>query len=190
MAEAAISLMSQFEFFTWQDKHAERYELVGGRPRLMTGATKRHDRLVVNALSAFATKLRGGPCRPMTDDIAVPTPGGNVRRPDLTVECGEFQDSDVQTSEPVLVLEVLSPSTVDVDRFVKLEEYKRLASLRHILIADAFKAHVLAYSRTDDGGWGSISHIGTDSTVPLPVLDCVLSLAELYEDVPLADLEP
>lgn len=192
MAEPAIKLMTPDEFLAWQMHQDELYELVGGIPvpKAMTGATKRHDRVLVNAIAAFVSKLRGGPCRPMTDDITLVAPNANVRRPDLTIECGEIDGASMKAAEPVLVLEVLSPSTEDVDRFVKLEEYKGVPSMRHVLIAAAGRLHVVHYSRGQDGGWSAMSHIGAESIIDLPGLGCTLGLAELYEDVPLLPVPP
>ena len=191
MAEPARRRMTPDEFFAWQVTQEELYELVDGVPVLpakaMTGATKRHDLVVVNAIIALGTKLRGGPCRPMTDDIASMMSNANIRRPDLTVECGEFDERSTRSAGPVLVLEVLSPSTETIDRFVKLEEYKALPSLRHILIASPTTPHVIHYSRADErDAWSALSHIGLDSTIGLPAIGCSLALSELYEGAPTA----
>jgi Uma2 family endonuclease len=187
MAEPVTAPMSVEEFLDWQERQEDLYELVDGVPvprwKAMTGATKRHDRIVVNAIIALGNKLRGGPCRPMTADIGTRT-ASNLRRPDLTVECGSYDPVHRESSAPVLVLEVLSPSTEGIDRLIKLEEYKAMPTLRHILLAEPGKAHVLLYSRHDDGPWSSMSHIGPDSSLDLPAIGCSLSLAELYEDVP------
>lgn len=192
MAEPALKPMTPHEFVAWQLHQDDLYELVGGVPvpKAMTGATKRHDRVLVNAIVALGTKLRGGPCRPMTDDIALVAPNANIRRPDLTVECSPIDGSSMLASEPVLVLEVLSPSTEDIDRFVKLEEYKGVPSMRHILIAAAGKPHVVHYGRPPGGTWTAISHIGPDSTIDLPGIGCAIPLADLYEDVPPAPVPP
>jgi Uma2 family endonuclease len=186
MAETATAPMTIDEFLDWQERQNELYELVDGVPvprwRAMTGATKRHDRVVVNAIIALGNKLRGGPCRPMTADIGTRT-ASNLRRPDLTVECGSYDPVHRESLSPLLV-EVPSPSTEGIDRLIKLEEYKAMPTLRHILLAEPGKAHVLLYSRSDDRGWTSMSHIGLDSSLDLTAIGCTLSLAELYEDVP------
>ena len=189
MAEPAFQIMSEDEFFAWQERQEERYEYVDGRllPRSMTGAAQRHDRILVNALAALVPKLRGGPCRPMSPDVAVRTRPGRFRRPDVTVDCGPYEPTGLVANAPVLVLEVLSPSTERVDTFVKVGEYKALPSLRHILIAEPAAAHVLHYARLDEGEWTELDHIGQESILDLTALGCTLSLAELYEDVPLAD---
>lgn len=188
MAEPATSLMSVEEFFAWQERQDELYELVDGRPvpRAMTGATQRHDRVVVNAIAAFHAKLRGGPCRPMTADVATRTRDWRVRRPDMTVDCDPMNGGSVTSNEPVLILEVLSPSTERIDTLVKVDEYKALSSLRYILFAEPGAAHVLLYARGGDGAWTDLDHTGLDTTIELPAIECSISLAELYEDVPLA----
>ena len=188
MADPAPKLLTVDAFFAWQERQDELYEFVDGRlaPRSMTGATRRHDRIVINAIRAFGMKLAGGPCHPSTADIAVRTRPGRVRRPDLTIDCGPFEPSSLTAHSPVLVLEVLSPSTERTDTIVKVDEYKNLETLRHILIAEPDAAHVLHYWRTDTGPWADLDHIGFETTIDLPALACDLTLAELYEGVPLA----
>src|SRR5436309_5805030 len=120
MAEPQLRRMSQDEFLGWQDQQDRLYELVDGVPvlplKMMTGASQAHDRVVVNIIRELANQLRGGPCRPTTDDLAVRIPAGNVRRPDVTVECGEAGRRELAVREPRVVIEVLSPSTMTFDR--------------------------------------------------------------------------
>jgi Uma2 family endonuclease len=183
MAQAAPTAMSVEAFFDWQADQAELYELVEGRPvpRAMTGATQRHDRVVTNAIAALASRLRGGPCWPMTADIAVRTRSRSIRRPDLTVQCAPLEPDAVVAAEPVLILEVLSPSTERIDTIIKLDEYKALTSVRHILIAEPDTPHVLLYSRDASRGWAGLDHIGADTELELPAIRCTLPIAELYE---------
>lgn len=189
MADPAARGMNAAQFFAWQERQDELYELVAGRvvPRGMTGATQRHDLVVTNALTALKSQLRGGPCRPTTADVALETGADRIRRPDLTVDGAPLDPRSRTTGTPVLVLEVLSPSTERVDTLVKLDEYKSLPSLRHILIAEPGAAHVLHYTRGPDGVWHGLDHIGLDTVLDLSGLACSLSLADLYEGVPLED---
>lgn len=188
MAEPAFRRMTSSEFLLWQAREPESYELVDGRPEAMTGATRRHDLVVINAISAFRARLRGGPCRPSSDDIAVVSPNDNVRRPDMTVDCGPVDGGAMTSGRPVLVLEVLSPSTARVDAFEKLEEYKGLGSVSYILIADAGRPHVVAYVRSEDRTWSQLSYVGLEAEIALPEIGCTLPLSELYEDVDLSGL--
>jgi len=83
MAEPQLRRMTAEEFFAWQEKQDKLYELVDGLPvlplKMMTGASRAHDRAVVNIIVSLGNQLRGGPCRPTTDDLAVRIPAGNVR---------------------------------------------------------------------------------------------------------------
>lgn len=188
MAEPAPKLLTVEEFFAWQGRQEELYEFVEGRlvPRSRTGATRRHDLVVTNAIFAFKSKLRDGPCQPTTADVAVKTRPRRIRRPDMTVDCGPFEGSSLTAHSPVLVLEVLSPSTERVDTIVKRDECKALPCLRHILIAEPDAAHVLHYSRIDEGAWTDLDHIGLDTVIDLPALSCAITLADVYDGVPLA----
>lgn len=84
MAESQLRQMTQDEFFAWQECQDKLYELVDGLPvlplKMMTGASHVHDRTQVNLICSLANQLRGSPCRPTTDNLAVRVPSGNVRR--------------------------------------------------------------------------------------------------------------
>ncbi|WP_077356471.1 Uma2 family endonuclease [Brevundimonas sp. LM2] len=84
---AALKLMTPDAFLDWCQSQEDRWELVDGMPRMMTGATRRHDRIVVNLIADLHSKLRGKPCQPNTADVAALMLHGNVRRPDVTVDC-------------------------------------------------------------------------------------------------------
>jgi Uma2 family endonuclease len=147
--------MTPEEFFAWQAKQDRNNELVEGFPVLplkaTRGATLRDDRVTVTALVSFGNQLRGGPCRPTTDDAAVRMPRGNIR-PDLAVDCGQIVDAALEAQEPRLVLEVLSPSTMNIDRFRKLEEYKSHPAIRLVLLVETRGRKVGLWRRDDQVG--------------------------------------
>ncbi len=99
MGEPNPRRMSEEEFFAWQAKQDRLYELVYGVPilplKMMTGASQAHDRVVVNIIRELGVQLRRGSCRPTTDDLAVRIPAGNIRRPDVTMECGQSNPKDM-----------------------------------------------------------------------------------------------
>jgi Uma2 family endonuclease len=144
MAEPQLRRMTQDEFFAWQANQERNYELVDGLPvlplKMMTGASRAHDCVVVNIIRELGNQLRGGPCRPTTDDLAVRSPAGNVRRPDITVECGQGDRRDLSVSEPRVVIEVLSPSTMSFDRIRKIPEHQTISTISHILLRLGFRA--------------------------------------------------
>jgi len=176
--------MTVEQFLDWQLRQERLHELVDGAPvlplKMMTGATQRHDRVVVNTLLSLGNQLRGKPCRPMTDDVAVRIPAGNIRRPDITVDCGRGSDRDMTAAEPRVVIEVLSPSTLSFDRFRKVEEYKTLDTMQAIVLVDTEAPQVMVPRRGRVTWWGT-SVEGLDAAIELHEIEARLPLSELYE---------
>lgn len=113
MAPPALKRMTPEEFYRWPGEEGVRYELVDGFPvTAMTGASGQHDDIVVNALTALKTKLRGSPCRPSTDDIAIPMMNGNIRRPDVSVDCGDRSRTSFEASLPRVLLWWRAPGDI------------------------------------------------------------------------------
>ncbi|MGU3538146.1 Uma2 family endonuclease [Methylobacterium sp. A54F] len=184
MAEPAPRRMTVEEFFTWQETQAGLYELVDGLPvphvKMMTGVSMQHDRVVVNVIAGLGNQLRGTSFRPTTAAVATRTAIQNLRRPDVTVECGALVRDTYENRAPRLVVEVLSPSTASIDRIRKLDEYRRHPSLAYILLVETRWPGVTLYER-GDGGWDTRSFEGLSDVVPLPAIGAALSLADLYD---------
>jgi Uma2 family endonuclease len=88
MAEPAPRGMTVEQFFAWQEGRAERYERVNGQPlRIMAGAKNVHDDIVVNLVGELREQVRGSGCQPFTGDESVETRPGQIRRPDVGVDC-------------------------------------------------------------------------------------------------------
>jgi Uma2 family endonuclease len=187
MAEPQLRRMTQDEFLAWQAKQDKLYELVDGLPvlplKMMTGATQNHDRVVVNIIRELGNQLRRGPCRPTTDDLAVRIPAGNIRRPDLTIECGTPGGRDMLVNEPRVVVEVLSPSTRSFDRFRKLIEYQSIDSLVHILLVDTEAPRIDMVTRQPDGRWIPAAYEGLDAAIDLKAVGATLRLSDVFEGV-------
>jgi Uma2 family endonuclease len=184
MAELKHAAMNISEFLRWQELQENRYELVDGEPvlhRMMTGASQHHDLITMNALLLLGTQLRGKRCRPITADVAIQIPRGGLRRADAAVDCGPLRGRDYVASEPVLVIEILSPSTRQIDRFRKLEEYKSIASMRCVLLVEPSTPSAKLYRRGDREQWESTDMIGLDAVIPIPELGLELPMHELYE---------
>lgn len=180
MSRATDHRLTEAQFFAWLELQETRYELVDGQPQAMVGATRRHDRMVANTIAALGTRLRGGPRVVNTADTAIRIPNGNIRYPDVSVDCGRFLDQDRAADAPALVVEVLSPSTSAFDQSRKLEEYKSVAAIRHILIVDPNRPSIIAHER-GAGGWVSRFADGLDAVVGIAAIGISLPLSEVYE---------
>lgn len=180
MSEHAIRRMTADEFLDWGLSQPLRYELVEGVPVAMAGAKRRHDRIVMALHAILVQRLAGHGCVAFSADTAVRIPSGNIRRPDAGIDCGCFDDNATSADAPFLVVEVLSPSTRDFDMFGKLDEYKAVPSLRHIVIIDPDTPQAYHWSRLADGTWSHELLEGLEAEITLPEIPCALDLATLY----------
>ena len=181
MSERAMTRMSVEEFLEWGLHQDRRHELIDGVPVAMAGAKRRHDRIVASVHGMLYNQLRGKKCQYFTADTAVLIPAGNIRRPDAGIDCGAFKDEATTADAPFLVLEVLSPSTRDFDMFGKLDEYKTVPGLAHIVVVDPDAPQVFHWSRSSGEDWRHALLEGLEAVVRLPEIDCALDLASLYE---------
>ena len=184
MTETAPPRWTVDEFFAWQERQSERYELVDGFPvRMMAGAKNLHDDVVVNVLAELRNQLRSGGCRPFTGDGSIETKPGQVRRPDIGVDCGRRDPNATKATSPRVVAEVLSPTTRDFDTIGKLEEYKLVDSLERIVVIEPNAPEVITWVRGADRGWRKGIHRGLDQEIDMPEIGVTLSLAEIYDGI-------
>ena len=181
MSEQAMRLMSADEFLEWCQFQEGRYELVDGALVAMTGARNRHDQILMNTHGTLYNQLRGHRCRAFSPDRAVRIPAGNVRRPVAGFDCGSFNEDETWADAPFLLVEILSPSTRANDLLDKLDEYKTIASLCHIVIVDPDVPKVRHWSRRADLTWSEVILEGLDAAVQIPDLPATLDLGTLYE---------
>ncbi|WP_058602205.1 Uma2 family endonuclease [Aureimonas ureilytica] len=183
-ATTAIKPWTLAAFFEWQQGLEDRFELVDGFPlKMMTGASRRHDMVVMNILGELRNRLRGKPCVPFTADGAVETRPGQIRRPDVGVDCGPTDPNSFVASEPRIVFEVLLPSTRDFDRLRKIEEYKTMPFLRHIVLMEQDQPVAILWSRLTGAGWDETRIEGLDGVISLAAIGVELPLHELYDRV-------
>ncbi len=182
---AALKHMTPDDFLVWCQDQPDRWELVHGVPiRMVTGATQRHDAVVVNLIAELRQRLMGKPCRPSTADVAARMPGGNIRRPDATVDCGPVAPDSLESSAPTIFFEVLSKSTRTFDKVRKPEEYKRVPTLRHIVLIDPREPRVWLWSRADEAtAWTDQDVEGMEAAVPLTAIGVDLPMASVYDGI-------
>ena len=177
------------EYLALEKASDRRYEYWDGEIVCMSGGTLAHAQISRNAFRTFDRKLEGRPCEAFTADMAVrtPAPGQPYLYPDASVVCGGAQVEAVNGIDslvnPVLIVEVLSPTTEERDRHEKRLAYQAIPSLREYLIISQDIPHVTHYVRDHDT-WRRADHSIMDETLECPALGAVLSLAELYQGVP------
>ena len=180
MAKTAVSLMSADQFLVWCLDQEDKWELVEGLPvKMMTGVSRRHDRIVVNIIAALHNQLRDSRCQPMTADVAVKTRIRGVRRSDVMVACDDPRADEYDATEPRLVVEVLSPTNKGIAWVRKLDEYRRLAPLTYILPIESDMIGATLYTRAGTD-WEPFDAETLQAVLELPEIGCRLTMAEIY----------
>jgi Uma2 family endonuclease len=178
--------MSREEFFAWAEAQDARYEFDGFQPVAMTGGTVDHSRICQNLWGALRSRLRGGGCEPLGPDAGIRTVGDAVRYPDAVVTCTKIGGSAREVPNPVVVFEVLSPTSGRMDRIVKLLEYRAVASIRRYVIVESTSTELTLYARTDPGGEWTATVLTADKNLPLPEIGIDIPVAELFANTDLA----
>jgi Uma2 family endonuclease len=131
----AIAFTAFESYLDREQLAGRRHELVGGRVYALAGGSERHDLAAGLIYEALASGARSSGCRPFTSNRLVRTRGGNAYYPDVMVACGPAAHRLYET-DPALIVEVLSPSTGDVDRREKAVAYAESTSLGLLLLVD------------------------------------------------------
>lgn len=193
-AAAAPQKMTVEEFYDWADRQEEPYELVDGVPlplypeidengtvRAMAGGSWDHHTIINNVGVVLARRKRAG-CR-VGVGPRIATAEDERRLPDVVLSCSQAERGVLEAPEPVLIVEVLSPGTADVDRGRKLDEYRMLLSVQEIWFVDSTRRWATVYQRRAGGGWFVDDAIGQGS-FRSEVLGGEVALDELYADTP------
>lgn len=176
------------EYLELDKNSEEKYEYFNGEVFAMAGGSPNHARLGFDIGTLFSQKLKGRNCEAFNSDMRVKVPAAlPYRYPDLSVVCGKpvFEELNGQEMlvNPILIVEVLSPSTAAYDLKDKFTAYQSIDSFQEYLIVSQDRPHVIQHIRQSKGRWLRIDIEGLDAEVALEFVNVTLSLNEIYERV-------
>lgn len=175
-------------FLAWENRRRGRYELVGGEIRAMAGGTRAHDLVCGNILVALRLALRGRGCDVHGSRLKVVSPSGLVTYPDVFVRCGPLADTATECDDPVLIVEVLAPSTRGEDLVRKRHGYQAIPSLRHLAYVYPDRVEIELATREADGSWRSV-FVREGAGIVLSALGIELGIKDVYEGIVMAAFE-
>lgn len=172
------------EYFVWEEKQLEKYELIDGRVYAMTGGTQNHSAIKLNIGSLIKAHLRGSKCRVFNSDLKVNIFNTcNYTYPDLSVTCDPRDNSSPQyITYPCLIVEVLSDSTEAYDRGKKFEKYRQNPNLVDYVLVSSDEMAVDIYHKNDAGEWVILSYRKGDR-VELKSIGLSVAIEAFYEEV-------
>jgi Uma2 family endonuclease len=173
----------------------ECFEYFDGRIASLTPDKIAHAGIAANLAGKLGNYSRNQSCRVFGIGVAIKTlKAPPFRFPDVSVVCGnpiieEFHGIEMLVN-PLLIVEVLSPSTASYDRDGKFMVYQAIESFREYLLVEQDRPHVTRYLRQPDGQWLRADVIGLESEVVLESLGIALPLSEIYRMIKFPATEP
>lgn len=180
---------TEAQYLKWEEDAVEKSEYVDGIIRAMSGGSEPHASIPVNIGGELRTALRGRGCRVLSSDMKV-WAANAFYYPDLSVVCGPstYRSGNKHTiTNPILVVEVLSPSTEPKDRGEKFIRYQQIETLRSYLLVSQTEARTELFERAEDGHWDYSMVAGLENAIAIPSLGVTLALSEVYDQVDFAD---
>ena len=164
-----------------------RSEYYDGHMYAMSGGSYRHFRIISNINGEFHQAFKKTNCAAGSNDLRLRiSPSGLYTYPDIVVVCGEPKFADDQKDtllNPVLISEVLSPSTEAHDRGFKASQYRTIESLQEHALVSQTEPRVEIYRRHSGGDWLFSESTGLDATCRFASVDCTIALADIYNKV-------
>lgn len=192
---------TEAEYLAFDEKAEGRWEFFDGKitpvgepnwggqldPKFMAGASPAHYVLASTLLKLLFRKLPPG-CQPFASDARVHIPLISAYTyPDVVIVCGPltFHDPDATLpalSNPAVIIEILSASTADYDRFGKLARYRSIPGLQQYIMLDSRELQAAVLTRQGNV-WVYDVYLQPTDVISLALGDCQLTLAELYENL-------
>jgi Uma2 family endonuclease len=181
MLEFQYPLLNIQEYLVLEETSEIRHEYVEGYIYAMAGGTNRHNRIALNIAAHFLS-LASGRCRVYQEGMKLHLSEKVFYYLDVMVICEKSEPHPLYETEPCILIEVLSPSTKDIDVREKLLNYTSLPSMQMYLLVDAERLAVRHMWR-DTVGHCQQQELAGDGEITLPCLNGVLTLAQIYRNV-------
>jgi Uma2 family endonuclease len=179
--------MTTDQFLLWEERQELRYEFDGFRPRAMTGGTAAHSAIQRNLLVPLSNSLRDSPCQSYGSGLKIRV-AERIRYPEAFVVCTPVPPRSTVVTDPVVIFEVVSESSVTTDFAIKNAEYRATPSVQRYVVLQQTKAAAAVFSRKGDD-WVADLLSGEDAVLRMPEIGIEIPLAEIDRRVEL-EAEP
>ncbi len=174
------------EYFEIEKNLLIKHEFIYGEIIAMSEASEKHNAIASSIQGELYPQLKGTTCRIYQADMRTKVNDQLYYYPDVVVGCNirlEIIDNQETLVNPILVVEVLSPSTEKYDRNTKLREYQQIDSLRYCLIVAQNEVNATLFIKQDDNSWISTAYINLENSIELPLINARLLLSDIYLNV-------
>jgi Uma2 family endonuclease len=187
MASHPTHFYTPEEYLALERAATYKSEYCAGEIFAMSGTSRQHNRIGLNIANDLSRALEPRDCDVYAYDLRVRTPDSLLYTyPDIIVTCGEaqFEDSRVDTLlNPILIIEVLSPSTETYDRTKKFTDYRKIESLVEYILVAQNEYRVTRFFKQSNGKWIFEELTNVNDTLKLSSIDCELEMKRIYRRV-------
>jgi len=160
-----------------------KHEYIEGEVYAMAGTSDMHNFLAGELYGLLLNHLRGSRCQPFFGDIKVRVAKSVYYYPDVLVSCEENPEDPYFRNQPILIIEVTSPSTENIDRREKLLFYQQMPSVLEYAVVDQHRMNVEVHRRQPDGRWITYYFNESREIVEFASVELSIPLPELYRRV-------
>ncbi len=175
------------EYVALEERAEYKSEYYRGDIFAMSGGTRAHARIIGNLYFRLRSALSGKDCQAFNSEQRIYVKSVDLDTyPDVSVVCGgiELSTEDPEAiTNPVVLIEVLSPSNERYDRTTKFNFYRNLRSLKHYVLVTQEEPLVETFTRGPNGNWEYLDAVGMDTIVNLSAIDCQMPMTAIYEGV-------
>ncbi len=173
------------EYLAFEKEAAEKHEFFGGEIFAMAGADARHNVIFSNVFIGLGIQLKGKPCRPYGSDLRIHIPQNSLfTYPDISIICGDIVPSMIDkdtATQPVVLIEILSPATRAYDRGEKFALYRDIPTLKEYILIDAQSVRVEVYRLNERSNWELQEYRSIEEALQIQSVQATLPLREVYE---------
>lgn len=183
VAQQVGPLWTVEEYLDLERYNTVKHEYHGGFVYAMAGGSQAHSQISGNVYALLRADVRGSGCRALNPDIKIRQTQGDYVYADAVVTCDQRDNVPGQDwiDHPIVIVEVLSPSTERHDRGDKFDGYSNIASFREYLLIEYRRREVEVRRRDEDGAWTSTTYRQGDD-VMLESIALTLPMDLIYED--------
>jgi Uma2 family endonuclease len=183
--------MTWEEYLAFEEHSPLRHEYVNGTIYAMSGASLAHNQIAQGLVEAFRSHLRGGPCKPFFLDAKLEIRAGHDKimyYPDAMVSCRPEDRTDKVVRNPKLVVEILSKSTLHIDRREKALTYQRVEAIEEYVLIAQNQPRVIVHRRAEE--WRPVLYSAMEAQVEFRSIGLHIPMAQIYEDTLTIDGSP
>lgn len=179
--------VSQEEYLAMERASEQKHEYFKGEVFAMSGASNEHNDINYNINRLVAPFLHGKGCKLYGSDFRIHIPENTLYAyPDFTIVCGKTETTEVYTdnlTNPAVIIEILSKSTMDYDRGTKFNLYRSIKTLKEYILIDSTKISVEHFLKQQDNSWNLTEFKELADSFTISTISLTLLLQDIYEDV-------